>query len=109
MITQAQEASQGTVRAMGSVVKTIDQMRQITTDIANAITRQGTFTRDISSSVAVANEDSTRMADDMQAVLAAMGDAANAASTVRQAANDVSGQASGLDQEVTAFLQAMQA
>ncbi len=109
MIAQAQEASQGAVRAMGSVVKTIDQMREITTGIADAVNQQGSFTRDISSSVAIANDDSNSMADDMQAVLAAMGDAATAASTVRQAANDVSGQASGLDNEVTAFLQAMQA
>jgi methyl-accepting chemotaxis protein len=84
-------------------------MRQITTGIADAVTQQGTFTRDINRSIETANSDSARMADDMQAVMAAMGNAAQAASTVRQAANDVSGQASWLDQEVTSFLQAMQA
>jgi methyl-accepting chemotaxis protein len=109
MIAQAQDATGSAVRAIESVVQTIGQMRQITTGIADAVTQQGTFTRDINRSIETANSDSARMADDMQAVMAAMGNAAQAASTVRQAANDVSGQASGLDQEVTSFLQAMQA
>lgn len=108
MIAQVQTATQSAVVAIQTVVEAIGRMNEITSDIALAVDRQGAFTRDIAASVTNASEESGQMANDMSAVMAAMGQAADAAGVVRQAADDVSGQASGLDRQVTSFLQAMQ-
>ncbi|SIT01109.1 methyl-accepting chemotaxis protein [Insolitispirillum peregrinum] len=108
MIGEVQQAAQSATIAIGSVVETILHMREITSDIANSVSQQGSFTRDITSSVRVATEDSQQMASDMGMVMAAMEQAADAAGTVHMAADEVSGQANGLDQQVSTFLEAMQ-
>jgi len=108
MVAEVQSATGGAAQAIGSVAETIQRMEGITRNIAAGIARQGAFTRDIQESVQKATRDGRRMADDMTSLLRAAADAQAAAATVRAAAEDVSGQACGLDQKVSDFLHAMQ-
>jgi methyl-accepting chemotaxis protein len=108
-IATMQSTTSEAVDAIGTIDRTIAEINQIATTIASAITEQGAATEEIARNVQEAARGTAEVSDNIQGVNRATGETGVAATQVTEAARRISGQASGLRQEVGRFLDEIRA
>ncbi|MBI1777500.1 MAG: nitrate- and nitrite sensing domain-containing protein [Proteobacteria bacterium] len=103
-IGQIQGATKGTVDAIGSVQKTIEEISGISTTIASAVEEQGAATQEIARNVQQAAAGTGEVSSNITGVTQAAGETGSAATQVLGAAGELSKQAETLRVEVDDFL-----
>ena len=103
-IGQIQGATKGTVDAIGSIQRTIEEISGISTTIASAVEEQGAATQEIARNVQQAAAGTGEVSSNITGVTRAAGEAGSAASQVLGAASELSRQAEALRGQVDQFL-----
>ena len=108
-VEQMQQSSGQTVVAIREITDTIQKMNQISGDIAASVTQQGASTNEISRSVQEAWNHTQTVSHSITIVTAAATKTDEMASSVLQAASDLSKQSHVLDQGVSKFIAKLKA
>jgi methyl-accepting chemotaxis protein len=103
-IRAIQDATDGTVEAIGSIGGVINRVSEISTAIASAVEEQGAATKEISRSVQQAAQGTNEVSSNIAGVSTAVRTAGDAASLVLTAAAKLSENGQSLRQQVDLFL-----
>lgn len=108
-ITNIQQATGGTVTAIGSIRGTIDEINRIATAIASAIEEQSVATKEIAKNVHQAAQGTQDVSTNITGVTHAAAAVGNASNEVQAAASELSKQSEVLRNEAEMFLKDIQA
>ena len=103
-IGEIQNATKGTVDAIGSIEKTIEEISGISTTIASAVEEQGAATQEITRNVQQAAQGTSEVTSNISGVTQAASETGSAATQVLGAAGELSQQAAKLRDQVDDFL-----
>jgi len=108
-IANIQSATDGSVRAIGSITAQIDALNAISSDIADAVSQQGEATHEIARNVQEAANGTRDVSHYIGDVTAASAETGQAAVVVLNEAEGLSNQSNTLRTEVDNFLKEIQA
>ena len=108
-VAAIQGSTTGVVDAIRSIGRTIDEINQMASAIADAVEQQGSATREIAGSVALASNGTALVTSNIGAVTRASGEVGAAAGQVLGASTELSRQSEMLRREVGQFLSGIRA